>query len=83
MKYDIKFKPSYSMLVVTLEPDEKILAESGAMTYMTPNIEVHTRKRETSLLGTLGLAIFGHQSFWSTSILQETAQAKLDLSQRL
>ncbi|MGB9683554.1 MAG: TIGR00266 family protein [Candidatus Bathyarchaeales archaeon] len=64
MKYDIKFKPSYSMLVVTLEPDEKILAESGAMTYMTPNIEVRTRKRETSLLGTLGLAIFGRQSFW-------------------
>jgi uncharacterized protein (TIGR00266 family) len=34
------------------------------MTYMDPNIEVHTRKRETSLLGTLGLAIFGRQSFW-------------------
>jgi uncharacterized protein (TIGR00266 family) len=52
------------MLVVNLEPNEKIVAESGAMTYMYPNIEVHTRKRETSLLGTLGLAIFGRQSFW-------------------
>lgn len=64
MKYDIRYKPSYSMLVVTLEPGEKIVAESGAMTYMTPNIEVHTRKREASLLGTLGLAILGRQSFW-------------------
>ena len=64
MKYEIKYKPSYSMLVVNLEPKEKIVAESGAMTYMDPNIEVHTRKRETSLLGTLGLAIFGRQSFW-------------------
>jgi uncharacterized protein (TIGR00266 family) len=64
MKYEIKYKPSYSMLVVNLEPNEKIVAESGAMTYMDPNIEVHTRKRETSLLGTLGLAIFGRQSFW-------------------
>lgn len=64
MKYEIKYKPSYSMLVVGLEPNDKIVAESGAMTYMDPNIEVHTRKREQSLLGTLGLAIFGRQSFW-------------------
>ena len=34
MKYEIKYKPSYSMLVVNLEPNEKIVAESGAMTYM-------------------------------------------------
>lgn len=64
MRYILKYKPSYSMLVVTLDPEEKIVAESGAMTYMTPNIEVHTRKRETSLLGSLGLAVFGRQSFW-------------------
>jgi uncharacterized protein (TIGR00266 family) len=64
MKYEIKYKPSYSMLVVNLEQDEKITAEAGAMTYMDPNIEVHTRKREKSLLGSLGLAIVGRQSFW-------------------
>ena len=64
MKYEIKYKPSYSMLVVTLDPGEKITAESGAMTYMNPNIEAHTRKREKSLLGSLGLSILGRQSFW-------------------
>jgi uncharacterized protein (TIGR00266 family) len=64
MKYEIKYKPSYSMLVVNLEQGETITAESGAMTYMDPNIEVHTRKREKSLLGSLGLAIVGRQSFW-------------------
>jgi uncharacterized protein (TIGR00266 family) len=64
VKYEIKYKPSYSMLVVTLEQNEKIVAEAGAMTYMTPNIEAHTRKREKSLLGTLGLSIIGGQSFW-------------------
>jgi uncharacterized protein (TIGR00266 family) len=31
---------------------------------MDPNIEVHTRKREKSFLGSLGLAIVGRQSFW-------------------
>ncbi|MCW4043087.1 MAG: AIM24 family protein, partial [Candidatus Bathyarchaeota archaeon] len=49
MDFIIKYKPSYSMLVVSLEQGEKITAESGAMTYMDPNIEVHTRKREKSL----------------------------------
>ena len=52
------------MLIITLEPNETITAESGAITYMTPNIEAHTRKREKSLLGTLGLALIGRQSFW-------------------
>lgn len=64
MKYEIKYKPSYSMLIVNLEQGETITAESGAMTYMDPTIEVHTRKREKSLLGSLGLAIVGRQSFW-------------------
>jgi uncharacterized protein (TIGR00266 family) len=64
MKYEIKYKPSYSMLVVNLEQGETITAESGAMTYMDPSIEVHTKKREKSLLGSLGLAIVGRQSFW-------------------
>ena len=64
MEYEIKYKPSYSMLVVKLEPNESVTAEAGAMTYMEPNIDVETRKRERSLLGTLGLAILGRQSFF-------------------
>ena len=64
MKFEIKYKPSYAMLVANLEQGEMITAESGAMTYMTPNIEVHTRKREKSLWGSLGLSLIGGQSFW-------------------
>jgi uncharacterized protein (TIGR00266 family) len=64
MKYEIRYKPSYSMLVVNLDKGETIVGESGAMTYMNPAIEAHTRKREKSLLGSLGLAIIGGQSFW-------------------
>jgi len=52
------------MLVVKLEPNESITAEAGAMTYMEPNIDVKTRMRERSLLGTLGLTILGRQSFF-------------------
>ena len=52
------------MLVVKLEPNESVTADAGAMTYMEPNINVNTRKREKSLLGTLGLALLGRQSFF-------------------
>jgi uncharacterized protein (TIGR00266 family) len=52
------------MLVVKLEPNEIITAEAGAMTYMEPNIDVKTRKRERSLLGTLSLTLLGRQSFF-------------------
>jgi uncharacterized protein (TIGR00266 family) len=52
------------MLVVKLEPNETVTAEAGAMTYMEPNIDVKTRKREKSLLGSIGLALLGRQSFF-------------------
>jgi len=64
LEYEIKYKPSYSMLVVKLEPNESITAEAGAMTYMDSNIDVQTRRREKSLLGTIGLKILGRQSFF-------------------
>jgi len=64
LKYEIKYKPSYALLVVSLDQGETITAESGALTYMDPPIEAHTRKREKSLLGSLGLTLFGGQSFW-------------------
>ena len=52
------------MLVIKLEPNESVTAEAGAMTYMESNINVNTRKREKSLLGTIGLSLLGRQSFF-------------------
>jgi uncharacterized protein (TIGR00266 family) len=77
MKHEIKYKPSYSMLIVNLEQGEKITAESGAMTYMDPNIDVHTRKREKSLLGSIGLTIFGRQSFWVNDYTASNGQGEV------
>ena len=64
MEHEIKYKPSYSMLVVKLKPNEKVTAEAGAMTYMNPNVSVETRRRERSILGTIGLKLLGGQSFF-------------------
>ncbi len=52
------------MLEVTLAPGESITAEAGAMSWMQPSIEVHTRMRKKGLLGSIGLALIGGQSFF-------------------
>ncbi|MEM2236788.1 MAG: TIGR00266 family protein [Candidatus Caldarchaeum sp.] len=64
MRFEIRNRPAYALLEVELMPGEAIEAEAGAMTYMTPNIQVTTRMREASFLSTLGLKILGGQSFF-------------------
>jgi uncharacterized protein (TIGR00266 family) len=64
MKYELAYRPSYSMLVVELEEGESITAEAGAMTWMDPEIVVRSRKREKGLLGTIGMMVLGGQSFF-------------------
>ncbi len=64
------------MLVLQLNQGETITAESGAMTYMTPNIEAHTRMREQSLLGSLGLKFLGRQSFWVNDFTANSGQGE-------
>ncbi|MEM0440517.1 MAG: TIGR00266 family protein [Candidatus Caldarchaeum sp.] len=64
MKYEIRNRPSYAMLEVELDAGEAIEAEAGAMTYMTPNIQVSTKIRQSDFISALGLKIFGGQSFF-------------------
>ena len=55
MKYEIKYKPAYAMLVVKLDKDEKLKSESGAMTYFDSHMAVETTKRDKGFLKTLGV----------------------------
>jgi len=64
------------MLVVQLEPGETITAESGSMTYMSPNVDVNTRRREKSILGSIGLKLLGRQSFWVNDFKAEGSQGE-------
>jgi len=77
--YDIKYDPSYSMLVVDLERGERITGEAGSLTYMTPNIDVRTRARERSILGTLGVSIFGRQSLFVNDFIANGGQGQIGL----
>lgn len=77
MNYEILYRPSYAMLVADLNPGESITAEAGALTYMTPNFDVETRMRERGLLGTLGLMIFGGQSFFVNDYIARDGLGKI------
>ena len=79
MRYEIKYSPSYSMLVVDLEGGEKVTGEAVALTYMTPNIDVETRLRERGVLGSLGLKIFGGQSLFVNDYIARDGSGQLGL----
>jgi len=66
LKYEIKYRPSYSLLEVHLPPEGKITAEAGAMTYMTSNIEVETRTRirEGGFWRTIKISLLGGETLF-------------------
>lgn len=79
MRYEIKYQPSYSMLVVDLEKDERITGEAGSLTYMTPNIDVKVRTRDKSLLSSLKTSLFGGQSIFVTDFTAREKSGQLGL----
>ncbi len=42
MKYDIRYKPAFAAIFVTLDPGESIIAEAGAMTSMDGRLSMKT-----------------------------------------
>ena len=79
MEYKIKYRPSYSMLVVYLDQDESIMAEAGAMSYMTPNIEIRTRMRQRSIWSALKLSVIGAQSFFVNEYIARNGPGEIGL----
>jgi uncharacterized protein (TIGR00266 family) len=67
------------MLVINLQEGEKITGEAGALTYMTPNIEVRTRTRQRGLLSTLKTSILGGQSFFVNDYYASSGPGELAL----
>ncbi len=66
MNYEIVARPSYSMLRVDLQPDEKLVTESGAMAWMDPNVKVETSTRGGMLAGLKRKLLSGESFFQNT-----------------
>lgn len=63
MKVDLLYRPSYSIAKVILAANEAIMAESGAMVAMSPDLSIET-KMQGGLLKSLARSVLGGESFF-------------------
>ena len=63
MDIEIIHRPSYSLAIAKLIPNERIRAEAGAMVSMSGDVQIET-KAEGGFLKSLGRAMLGGESFF-------------------
>ena len=63
--YHIEHQPAFSLAVLTLQPEQSIMAEAGAMVSMSANVELQSQMKG-GLLGALKRAAGGESAFVST-----------------
>lgn len=66
MQYNIVCNPTYSALEVELELGETIVSESGAMSWMSPNMQVTTSTRGGLMAGLKRKLLSGESFFQNT-----------------
>lgn len=66
MKYEIQGAPTYSLVEVDLQEGEKIVAESGAMAWMTDTIQTETSTRGGLFQGLKRKLLSGESFFQNT-----------------
>jgi uncharacterized protein (TIGR00266 family) len=63
MEIDIQYRPSYSLAIARLAPNERIRAEAGAMVSFSAGVEIET-KAAGGLFASLGRSLLGGESFF-------------------
>jgi uncharacterized protein (TIGR00266 family) len=79
MNVDIQHKPSYSLAVVKLDPNEQIRAESGAMVSMSSGINIETRA-EGGLFKSLTRSVLGGESFFQNFFVAPGSGGEITLA---
>ncbi len=63
--WEVQHQPSFSMAIVSLQPEQSIQAEAGAMVAMSANVELQSQMKG-GLMGALKRAAGGESAFVST-----------------
>ena len=82
MQIEIMHRPSYSLAVAKLTPNERIRAEAGAMVSMSSSIAIET-KAEGGLLKSLGRAVLGGESFFQNFFVASAQGGEITLAPEL
>src|SRR5512139_100582 len=82
MEIEIMHRPSYSLAVATLTPNERIRAEAGAMVSMSSSVAIET-KAEGGILKSLGRAVLGGESFFQNFFVASAQGGEITLAPEL
>lgn len=66
MQVELKYRPSYSLGIVALDPGEMLQVEGGSMVSMSSDVAIQTQARG-GLLKSLGRALLGGESFFQNT----------------
>ena len=78
---DIGYQPAHSLAKITLQPNESILAESGAMVGMSTNVNMQTQA-QGGLMGGLK-RMFGGESFFRNTFTAQNGPGEVLLAHAL
>ncbi len=79
MHYEIKSSPDFAMIDCTLNTGESIVAESGAMLSMTPNVKMKTEARG-GILAAAKRKLLGGESIFQNTFTAETDGGRVMLA---
>ena len=82
MQVDIRYKPSYSLAIVSLGAGESVQAEGGAMVSMSSNVAVQTGMRG-GLVGALKRKVLGGESFFMNTFTSEGSAGEITFAPSL
>src|SRR6266498_1836889 len=82
MEIEIAHRPSYSLAVTKLSPNERIRAEAGAMVSMSSGVAIET-KAEGGILKSLGRAVLGGESFFQNFFVAPAGGGEVTLAPEL
>ena len=82
MDIEIIHRPSYSLAIAKLTPNERIRAEAGAMVSMSGDVQIET-KAEGGILKSLGRAVLGGESFFQNFFVASAAGGEVTLAPEL
>lgn len=82
MDIEIVHRPSYSLAVAKLTPNERIRAEAGAMVSMSGGVNIET-KAEGGILKSLGRAFLGGESFFQNFFVAPAQGGEVTLAPEL
>lgn len=82
MEIELVHRPSYSLAIAKLTPNERIRAEAGAMVSMSGGVNIET-KAEGGILKSLGRAVLGGESFFQNFFVAPAQGGEVTLAPEL